>query len=211
MDLKTYLNEVANLEVKRILRENFVKNGLIQKLESFKTPEQTFEYLESVFGHTPYGGQGRITYMMNDTMVLKFAYDGAFDQNEIEVKNALCLGEQYAVKVLHHHPKFWWLVEERLQPMTADQLNREVYKLTGVQVHGTFDFPDAIQTEIHEPVNRKAVVINQDLMKNSWYANLIQGLKNCNVSSSDFHFQNWGIRPSTGEMVLLDLGFQRGT
>jgi NAD kinase len=48
---------------------------------------------------------------------------------------------------------------------------------------------------------------NKTWLKNKWYAGLIAGLRKCQVQADDFHHKNWGIRPTTGDLVLLDLGF----
>jgi hypothetical protein len=67
-----------------------------------------------------------------------------------------------------------------------------------------------IMLTIHEAVEnisgQKTAISNQ-WMKSKWYAGLIRALRNCQVHAEDFHYKNWGIRPSTGELVLLDLGF----
>jgi hypothetical protein len=48
----------------------------------------------------------------------------------------------------------------------------------------------------------------QTWLKSSfWYRGLIANLQGCRVGSDDFGTNNWGVRSSTGELVLIDLGF----
>lgn len=208
MDLKTYLQEVALQEMTVLLKEGLSGFALVRKLESIKDPKQTFDYLNRTLGHPKQGGQARVTYPLDKGMVIKFAYDGAYDQNESEVRNSLCLGPDYAVSVIHHHPEFWWLVEERVEIFhNPNDFNEALFKVVGIRLTGAFDFPDAIQCEIHEKISDKAAHINEELKQSPWYQELITRLKRCNVAARDFTYANWGIRSSSGELVLLDLGF----
>ena len=207
MDLKTYLQEIALQEMATLLKEEASKFSL-KTLESIKDPGQVYQYLNQTLGHPKQGGQARVTYPINDDLVVKFAYDGAYDQNRNEVKNTACLGEEYAVSVIRHHPEFWWLIEERVEIFNnAHDFNEALFEVVGVKLTGAFDFPDAIQTEIHEKISDKAAQINEQLKQAPWYAELIRKLHNCSAIARDFTYANWGIRPSTGELVLLDLGF----
>jgi hypothetical protein len=209
MDLKTYIKEVTNAELRKVLRETITGGATfsIQELESITEPRLIMSYLNKTLGGTALGGQGRVVYNIDDKTIVKFAYDSDYQQNKVELENSLCLGEKYAVKVIHHHPKFYWLIEERLKLLSLEAFNKEILNRTGVKMDGVFDFPDAVQTEMHDKISKQAEIHNAEMKKSPWYLGLLRGLKKCTINSRDFHYANWGIRPSTGELILLDLGF----
>jgi hypothetical protein len=182
-----------------------------KEFRKLTTLDEISDYLYSTL-HQPLGrGVYRGTWELNSRTVLKVPLSpDAIKQNENEVKNIACLGENYAVKMIEHHPEFLWIVEEKLKTLSEEEFEAKISKLLGMKL----DWLEA-KSLIYKSVEiaqGKSFPYYDDLYeqlneKNPWFRGLIDGLKNCNVDSHDFHDQNWGIRPSTGQMVLLDLGF----
>lgn len=181
----------------------------------FKTKSNLVEirqYLNQT-GKRPIGtGQTRTTWGIDEQHVVKVLNAKEdIDQNIQELKNSQCLGPTYSVQVLDHHPQFLWLLEERLQ-VVGDQIETYLHNLgvdvSSDQIDMLIDIGVSKETKQSHP--RSAYLENQHVLlygENDWYTGLIDKLKHCNVHSEDFHSTNWGIRASTGKLVLLDLGF----
>lgn len=183
----------------------------IEELISIQTRRDVYTYLNQTLGHPLNGGSARIVYAIDDKTVIKYAYDGDYYQNENELRNSKCLGKHYAVQVFQHHPEFWWLIEERLTQTTRTSLPEKFHELTGMltdvaTIKELFGF-NSIKNDWDGIVHETTKVLHDKLMQNQWYSGLKKSLDGCGVSAIDFGFPNWGIRDSTGELVLLDLGF----
>lgn len=116
------------------------------------------------------------------------------------------------VQVLDYHPEFWWIIEERLNRIGSNDFISEFQKKLKM------NFSDLQEGDIQEIIACGASEnpydyyhyyqeMNSKFLQSKWYRKLIDGLKKCHVSSEDFHNENWGVRPSTGDLVILDLGF----
>lgn len=175
----------------------------LNSIRGLTNPKQLMSILARAFGPPIGGGVARIAYAYSNDKVLKVAYAGsdAATHNEKEVKNAECIGEHYAIKVYDHDPNFMWILEERVKKTTQEDLENKFHELAGVplnieQIKDLFaGNPD--MGNIHKHLYGQ----------NKWYKGLVDKLKGCKAGAEDFHYNNWGIRPSTGELVLLDLGF----
>ncbi len=220
MLLKTFIKEVIERE-KRRLREVAAEEFSLETLKTCTSPEEAQAYLEY---HLEKVGAGvfRVVYGLDDQRVIKFAED--VTQNSQEVRNSRCLPNKYVIQVLDKHPEFWWIVVERVQKLSVGQFVTEFEKRAGAPVIYTSDGHgyDAEQkaskimiaiefgTQPHHPWMKQDTEEkrnNEQWMKSKWYAGLIAALRKCQVQADDFHSKNWGIRPSTGQLVLLDLGF----
>jgi hypothetical protein len=143
----------------------------------------------------------------------------------------------YALEILDYHPKFWWVIEEKLQTFNSDKFAEVFLAQVEIDPEGWEDDEDTenpidwvalfknpvtaegtiagaiyfavtgLGTVTRKSVVRRMTLVNNQFFKSQWYVGLINALKGCKVASHDFHGGNWGIRPSTGEFVLLDLGF----
>ena len=164
-------------------------------------------------------GQARVAYAVDDDKVLKVALsDNKAYQNKNEVQNTKCIGSQYAVQVLDYDPKFFsWILEEKVDSISRLVLVNKMNSLMGFEgtefkFIGAADIQDFF-ADMHNLLagrsdDQRYQQRHNLLMKgNRWYVGLLGKLQKCKVASWDFHHQNWGIRPSTGELVLLDVGF----
>lgn len=221
MNLKRLIQETVQRELKKLREEGgYLEPFSMEKLRTAHTPEEAKEYLGS---HLEKVGEGnyRITYGLDENTVIKFAKEDIM-QNAQEARNARCLPKTYVVQVLDKHPEFWWVVMERLQKLSRAEFVAAFEQRIGAPVPYKSDGRgyDLEQKESvimmaiefgakpHDPQAQGDRMKNNNLwLKNKWYAGLIAALRKCQVQADDFHHNNWGIRPSTGDLVLLDLGF----
>lgn len=186
-------------------------------LKSLKTSKEIREYVRSSLKKLG-TGQGRAAYEIDNDKILKLALsDSKAYQNKNEVDNAKCLGPSYSVKVYSNDPRYIWIIEERVTPFkTKEEFVNKFNELTNIQdpelkFKSSVDLRDFL-ADIFSFESGGSSTRYQNrhnfLMKNNeWYKGFVEKLKGCQVASWDFHSNNWGIRPSTGEMVLLDVGF----
>lgn len=191
----------------------------LEELKTCPTPEIAKQYLDS---HLERVGEGhfRITYGLDENTVIKIGKPDSGDtlQNAQEARNSRCLPKKYVVQVIDKHPEFWWIVMERLQKLSLPEFVAAFEQKVGAPVPYK---PDGRGYDLEQKESKIMMAIeygsdatNQNhfpehiqWMKNKWYAGLIAALRKCQVQSDDFHHKNWGIRPGTNELVLLDLGF----
>jgi hypothetical protein len=220
-NLNKFIQEVIKEELNRMLEDT--EGFSLEQLKTCPTPASAKQYLDS---HLEKVGEGhfRITYGLDEKTVIKIIKPDSEDimQNAQEARNSRCLPKRYVVQVLDKHPEFWWIVMERLQGLSREQFVAEFEKRIGSPVPYKPDGRgyDLEQKESKimmaiefgaEPayanVQGERKTLNDQWLQNKWYAGLIAALRKCQVQSDDFHYKNWGIRPGTGELVLLDLGF----
>lgn len=222
-NLNKFIQEVVKKELNRIIEQGVDENFSLEQLRVQPTPESAKQYLDS---HLEKVGEGhfRITYGLDENTVIKINKPNSEDtmQNAQEARNSRCLPKRYVVQVLDKHPEFWWIVMERLQGLSRERFVAEFEKRIGSLVPYK---PDGRGYDLEQKESRIMMAIefgvqpynsqsqgeimktHNEWMKNKWYAGLISALRKCQVQSDDFHHKNWGIRPGTGELVLLDLGF----
>jgi len=168
-------------------------------------------------------GSFRATFALTDSKVLKIAtmIEG-IEHNKREVAHSKCLGKKFAVDVYKHHPEFWWLIEERAELLDDDSFVSAFFSNLGIDKSAYPYFNDLdIQHTIEIAQSGRTVSRYRDdyvfenklkaarhwLKVSGWFRELIEGLKQCNVGSDDFGTNNWGFRTSTGQLVIIDLGF----
>jgi len=189
---------------------------------SQETQVEIYRYLQKTLGQSSWSGSFRYTWPLDDQRVLKLIKGvDRISQNQQELKNSRCLGHDYAVQVLDYHPQFYWLIEERVEHLSDEQFVAEFNKKLGTNFgesveggHGgemstSFMITTVISNIVggHMKRNDSYFKFYPYFLKSEWFAPLAEKLETCQVSSDDFHNENWGIRPGTGELVLLDLGF----
>lgn len=187
----------------------------LEELQKLTTPKEIMAYLTSTLGKPLGGGVARVAFALDDKAIIKVAYDGEISHNTNEMKNANCLTTKYAIKVLEYDEEnYLWIMEERLKTLTEEEFSTKWKELTGLDMN-----PVAIRTMLavsaHFPLNKSHEELgspygqqhDQLMQSNKWYQGLMTGLSKCKVDANDLHYKNWGIRPSSGEMILLDLGF----
>lgn len=160
-------------------------------------------------------GEYRLVYDLGNGAVLKLAKDeGGQEANSREYTTAQCLGETYAMKVMAIHPTALWLVAEKLKATIEDDIMDKLLELLSpnwdhVPIRWLPDVLAANSRNLDVPHTGKFKHgdIHDGLYgKNQWYTGLMQGLVKCQAHSGDLALRNWGIRPSSGEPVILDLG-----
>ncbi len=172
-------------------------------------------------------GQTRDVYEYKTDFVIKVALgnNGEKHINLNEVNNHECLTEKYSAKIFDYDrsviagfqgPK--WIIMERVKVNPYGSMMK-LEKLVPID--------DAIMLELKRDPDRvfmyfsfalDVVTTNKrrskqaiaqriaDGFKGEWIKGLIDRLKKCEVDSFDFHSLNWGVRESTGELVLIDYG-----
>lgn len=168
-------------------------------------------------------GTFRAAFQLDEKRIIKIAsLIVGVEQNKKEFQHSKCIGPKHAIQVLEHHPEFWWLIEERADLLDDEQFVTSFFQHLGVNQN---DYPWFDDTDIRQAIElsqsgrttskykddfvfEKLFKASQLWLKTSfWYRGLIANLKGCRVGSDDFGTNNWGIRPETGELILIDLGF----
>ena len=188
----------------------------LETLRSKPTLKEARAYIRESLGEELGRGHARGAWAIDDKTIVKVVLGTKLYENENEVKHAACLGEEYAVKVFEFHPEFWWLIEERLNPIQESDFVKRFNALTGVtmnssdEIQDAFAFLDHMKDEwsvANDPAFPASKLLHQKLLGNKWFAGLVDKIELCNVHPKDFHCKNWGLRPSTGQLVLIDVGF----
>lgn len=178
-------------------------------------------YLTQTLGQPITTGTYRFAWFLDEKTVIKIPKETQFlVQNENEVRNAACMGKEHTIQVFDHHPRFYWIIEERVRPLSEEEFVQEFSNQIGVpldmETELSPDIPDfgtallitdMIEAMVNNERPKRYESVRWMFEKSPWLTKLIKKLQGCKVSGSDFHNENWGIRPSTGELVLLDLGF----
>jgi len=226
MDLQEFIKSILKEELQALEVET--TGFSIDELNACETLEEAQEYVENRLKKV---GQGiyRKTYEIDGKTVLKILRsDGDevdFEQNANESRNSSCLGKKYAVQLTAKHHEFWWIAEEKIQPLSLEAFISELEKRLGpipsfpqpthsATQQATLDkldskentFMMALEFAVGSPASSSPYNIKA-WMNNPWYKGLIAGLRKCQVEAHDFHHKNWGIRPGSGELIILDLGF----
>jgi hypothetical protein len=205
--VETTSNEQSLKEaINKIIQEQIDHQFDLSTLRTFENLEDIHKYCYETLGNETMNGKTRLIWIIDDSKVLKVIdREKSWHENRNEVKNAKCLGEKYAVKIFDYdHEQFFWVVEERVKAFPTAFVVPEFVELMNSILGTNYDewFP-IMQLFFDEPDPTK-----EELMKNNeWFREIVHRLKNCDVGSRDLHPGNWGVRPSTGELVILDLGF----
>lgn len=224
MNLKWLIQETIRKELKK-LRENngYLEPFSIEELKRISAGkpskhnlETVLNYLINTLGKPARSGSSRGVWEVNSTTVLKvgFVFD-ELDQNKREVKNMKCLGSAFAPNLIDFHSGFYWLLIERLKPVTTEA---EFVKLFGERVGMALEprmTINGIDSNIALVITNLIGGFQTKTYKNlldsfnqsPWFREMMSKIKKCKMDPGDLNYDNWGIRPSTGELVILDLGF----
>jgi len=190
-----------------LLQEEATKsNWKIQELKELDNIDDVRSYIYDKFTLIA-NGSGRNVYAVDDKLILKVAKSPYLsEQNENELKHATCLGPSHAPIIYDYdHKHFYWLLEERLEPIEGKELFDRLNALLGHQFTDWLDLRNFF-ANTHLP-DYSSGVFTRLYHDSPWLKKLVDELRTCDVDADDFHDENWGIRPSTRELVLLDLGF----
>ena len=176
------------------------------------------------FGFKPIGeGSGRVVYGIDDQKVIKIAKTpAAFKYNENEFKLFNCnkqLGAKYLARVFEKGEDSSWVTMEKVTPVKGQQeLNQRLNQLVGKGADGQDVFSDdinigpMIERARGSNPNQKSILIkkfNEINKPSTWFSDLYKLLVGCKISAHDLRPDNWGVRNS-GELVILDFGFEQG-
>jgi hypothetical protein len=183
----------------------------IEYLRSLKDIEDVADYCLRTLGEPIGMGDYRDVWRIDNNRVIKVANaKDALVQNYNELNNSKCLGKHYSVEVYEHHPKFIWIIEEALtHNLDEKEFPTLTKKYMGIALQW-HEFADWIWIAVDQIKTNKEIrdnYIKKTYETKEWFRGLIDGLVGCNIRSRDFHNGNWGIRPSTNEFIILDLGF----
>lgn len=193
----------------------------LQKLDEFssesfkKQRATTISHIGNSFKRLG-GGGTRDAFDIGDNKVLKIAFDvdfEAYQQNQNEWDISHCGGPKFLTKVYEHAENFNWIIAEKVDSITDQALSTLLSLKLGVKGVKRVDsnkFRLIIEQGLQKNFTSPPGKIYLELRKyNQWFLEFTDTLIKCNIEHSDFKFDNWGIRPSTGELVVLDYGFKR--
>lgn len=206
MNMQNNINSLREF-MKFLLHEEVQLNSLTFDLNKLKSIKGFDDIRAYIYDNLKYlaRGSARTTYVIDNDTILKFVNTPYFNShNKNEVKHATCLGQSHAPIIVDYDKEnFYWIVEERLQPITGDELFDKLEQLIGVRFKSWTKLKDFF-SNTHNPGNPE---FDEVYERSEWLRKLVDEIRTCDVSADDFHDENWGIRQSTGELVLLDLGF----
>lgn len=207
MNLETNINSLREF-MKFLLHEEaqFASMAFdLQKLKSMEDFDEIKIYVVENLKELA-SGAARRTYIIDDKTILKLAKSPGWNyQNKNEVQHATCLGKSHAPIIFDYDSKnYYWIIEERLQPISDKELFNKLESLIHYRFRSWMNLKNffaTISIQDYDP-------LFAELYEGSeWLRKLVDELQKCEVSTNDFHDENWGVRPETGELVLLDLGF----
>lgn len=187
---------------------------VVQQLQSLEGLKEVEQFLNQELGQPVAGGMSRRIWNLSDTKIVKVVRAVASnDENRKEVEHATCLGQKLAPVIYQYDRKnFLWIIEERLSQIEEEDLfdffeEKFQYRFKDwVELKQFFQFISHTQRS-KESYPKLTKLFTRLLNTNEWFQAFSKELWDCDVNSEDFHSDNWGVRPSTGEVVLLDLGF----
>lgn len=183
----------------------------LEQLKGLSTFREILIYTDTNLGKPNSEGHFRKVWDVGEGMVLKLAKLRSYaSQNMQEKKNLDCLGTDFAVKLIDYdQANFFWLLEEKLTPVSSEEFLSYFNSKLNQKFYNSMDvillFTMLTQERAEFPEYRK---IEQNLSEtNQWFREFKSAIQSCNVPSWDFRPANWGRRTSSGDLVLLDVGF----
>jgi hypothetical protein len=178
-------------------------NTVFSIQETIKTVEQ--HGLEQL-GLGNNEGTTRIVFKHpNNKQVIKIPRQTTYlKYNFNEIKSFACLGKEYAAEITEFHPKGYWLIMELVKPFKDHQeFNQKLQQV--------LNLPDTINDErfLYKAVvqfkEQERLKLSTKLCHSSeWFRKLTTKLSSCEVGGQDLNWFNFGLRESTGELVMLD-------
>jgi hypothetical protein len=209
------MNKLQNF-YKWLLQENTGEFST-DKLKTLKTLEQIKQYIIATLGSEKTSGSFRSIWFVDDSKIIKVVdHEKSAKQNRKEVQHAECLGTKFAPKIYEYDElNYFWVIEERLEVFYGDELYEKLEKILGYRFSDwqelknffAYAVADTYHNDSDEQLREFEYLKTKLIARNQWFRTLVSELQGCEVGSRDFHDENWGMRPATGEVVLLDLGF----
>lgn len=183
----------------------------IEKLKTLTTFREILIYLERNFGNPVSDGSSRKIWVVSNELIVKVVkLKSNVDQNITEIKNAKCLGPRFSV-IIHDydHVNHLWLLEEKLESVTPKEYVDYFNKKLGTNFINEWSFNTlfSLITQNRDVLQNEKTIMKKLLETNKWFQEFSKAILDCQVQSWDFKSMNWGKRASTGELVLLDLGY----
>jgi hypothetical protein len=204
--------------------ESVMQNGFsieeLRKISAGKPSERglkaTIDYLTKTLGKPTHSGSSRAVWAISNTEVLKVGLNfEELDQNKKEVKIIRCIGNAYAPNLIDFHPGYYWLLLERVQPVVNEAQFVELFsKSVGMElkprmnISGIDSNVALVITNLIGGFQTKTYRSLLDSFNQSpWFKELMNRIRKCRMDPGDLHYENWGVREGTRELVILDFGF----
>jgi hypothetical protein len=195
-----------------IFLEEQQQQSLLEKLKTVHSIEETLKIIkENKLEVLSEQGSTRVVYKLNEEFVLKIpVYSSYIRFNLEEINNFPCLTKRFAAEITEFHPKGYWLVMEFVKPFERDnpeEFNKKVEQILGFPVNDRTGevLVQAVVENRYSPDTK----LKKQLCKTSeWFRELTTKLSSCKVGGQDLSWFNWGLRESTGELVMLDYAEQ---
>lgn len=153
-------------------------------------------------------GATRTVYDFGNGLVLKIVNDSEkIYANKFEAQTYSCLGYDYAAEVKLVDEDGLWLIMEKVKKINSVIFEEEVAKLLNLS-ENTFEPLKGKLERIFQNSFIDTEYTEQFYKQSEWYRGLYDKLKQCRVWSGDLASKNFGIRPKTKQLVLLDFGFE---
>lgn len=145
---------------------------------------------------------------------LNLVEDGA-KANKIEWELFSCLGTTHAPKLYAHSPTWNWILVEMAKPFKTEEQHQTLLgELLGLDEEEFKIIQSWGDSVIYNPSPKYKwaypeiiPLIKSIYRKSSWYRNLLQKLKDCDVYAGDLGYGNMGTR-SGNDLIVIDAGFK---
>lgn len=185
----------------------------VEHLRNITDFYEVLSYLNTTLGKVKAKGSSRRIWLIDNSKIIKVAKTiPDSEQNRNEVKHSKCLGSKFAPVIFDYDEvNYFWIIEERLKRIGETEMINYFSKKFNHPFKNYFEIVALFAYVNDEASADKHPFIHNLFPKliqtNEWFKTIVDELRTCHVETWDFHDENWGIRPSTGEIVLLDLGF----
>lgn len=172
-------------------------------------------------------GETRTVYEYGNNKVLKVATNvEGIAANLKEIQTYKCLTKKYAAEIFDYDNNSeygpGWIIMEKAatdETLLSAALLTKIPAISQLKQSQYFSnytefvfhiFSEALSSAKQGTYYNK---YDEDLnlilknMNKKWTVGLVSKISNCDIEPEDFHSKNWGIRESTGELVLIDYGF----
>lgn len=216
--------------IKIVLRESksYPTIDEIKRIIGMLSKPNTLHQFLNKFGQLIGRGSSRVVYGVGDSVFKLAINDAGFTQNKKEVIYSKVFGN-YAPKILDSHKDGYWIESERVKTLETDYSEElRVYLVDAEHLLGEFlsypttekiikKFYPTIKAgkmkAINAPVDVTSVVqaVRADftLEETLYLMNFAEVFRKTNVG--DFQSHNLGIRPGSGEILIVDLGWDSDT
>lgn len=203
LDVGGMSDRLEENKIAKLKREE-LNGGIPEFAELFELKQWAKENLEKI-GE----GTSRAVYSLEDGSIIKIPHDIKFlKAQKEEIHDLKCLGPEYAIQAIDHHPKFFWVKYPLVNQVTVKEFEKI---LNGKGIWIKYNPKSKLMTFDVEFVDQISYLINSnktdppELAENKWFVELCNRLKNCKINPVDLVATNWGIN-NQGELVIIDVG-----